>query len=179
MAEKEAERIRQETEMKKTEIKNEEIIRQEKADQERALAKKEAERIRQETEMKQSEADHERLVKLATSEAVLNRYAPFIAKGERFLKEPRRDDKKRFPDKNGFWPRVNEPEPLSYSALNQWGAFSNVKMFSYIALSKWNPRPKGDFREPTTDADWKEMQKRLNEFQKYAPIWQEKGLLAP
>lgn len=180
LAEKEAERIRQETEMKKTEIKNEEIIRQEKADQERALAKKEAERIRQETEMKQSEADHERLVKLATSEAVLNRYAPFIAKGERVLKQPKGGEgSKRNPDKNGFWPKVNDPQPLSYSALNNWGAFSNVKMFSYIALSKWNPRPKGDFREPTTDADWKEMQERLDEFVKYAPIWQEKGLLAP
>lgn len=171
---------RQMAKEKENRIKNEEIIRQEKADQERALAKKEAERIRQETEMKQAEADHERLVKLATSEAVINRYAPFLAKGERVLKQPKEGEgSKRDPDKNGFWPKANNPEPLSYSALNNWGAFSNVKMFSYIASTHWNPRPKGDFREPKTDADWKEMQKRLDEFVKYAPIWQEKGLLAP
>lgn len=164
---------------KENRIKDKEIIQQAKRDQERALAKKEAEGIVQETEMKQTDADRERLVKIATSEAVLNRYAPFLAKGERVLKQPKGDEAtKRFPDRNGYWPRVNYPEPLSYSALNRWGAFSNVRMFSYIALSKWNTRPKGDFREPTTDADWKEMQKRLNEFQKYAPIWQEKGLLS-
>jgi hypothetical protein len=158
-------------------IKDEEIIRQAKVDQARAQAEKEAERIRQDTQMQQATADHDRLVKIATSEAVINRYAPFLAKGERVLKQPSGDESKRFPDRNGFWPKVDNPQPLSYSVLNQWGAFSKVEMFSHIALEKWNPRPKGDFRQPTTDAEWKEMQKRLDDFRKYAPIWQEKGLL--
>ena len=52
-------------------------------------------------------------------------------------------------------------------------------MFTFIALEYYNPRPKGDFKQPLTEAEWKKMQQRLDEFNRYAAAWQELGLLKP
>ncbi len=157
---------------------NQKRIAEAEASKQNEIARQEIERLNQEKELIRQQAEHQRMVKEASNEVLVRRFAPFLAKDVRSLKISNANrDPRENPEIDHYWVNTKEPEPLSYHALDQWGALSNVKMFSRIALVGQNHRPKGDFRNPTTDAEWREMQKRLDEFNRYAPIWVELGLL--
>ena len=138
----------------------------------------------QQLELEKQRRAHDRLVKEAQNPVLVQRYAPFLGQAHHALKRP---DSSRMvtdggkPDVNGYWPRIRDdiPAPLSYSALSAWGALTNVRMFVFIALSKHNERPKGDFREPASQADWDRMTRFQEEFNRYAPVWVELGMLKP
>lgn len=146
----------------------------------------EAERKRQaeldmqnQIELEKSKREHERKLQEAKNPELVARYAPFLAKDSHVLKA--QDVRNTRPNVNGYWPRrkYDRPAPLSLSAINGWNALSDVSLFSEIIFSKHNQRPKGDFRKPVSEADWQEMEKRMKEFARYAPLWVELGLLEP
>lgn len=130
------------------------------------IAQQEVERLNQEREQIRQQAKYQRLVERATSNATLSRFQPFLAPGQRIL---RRDSCR--------WGATDiHKNPVSYSDIITCKTLKNVKMFVAQANHRDNDRPKWTY--PTTEADWIEMEKRLEEFKQYAEIWLEKGILA-
>lgn len=157
-----------------------EQAKQESLDTER---KRQTELDRQkQIELEKSQREHERKLQDAQNPELIKRYAPFLGKSNHILKGPNAGEsrnKKARPDRNGHWPRTMDDrlKPLSLGVLNSWNALNDVGMFSSIIFVSHNDRPNGDFKQPATEADWQEMEKRMKEFASYAPLWVELGLL--
>lgn len=134
---------------------------------------------KQQAQLEKSKREHERLLIEAQNPVLIQRYAPFLAKDSHVLKA--QDVPNTRPTVNGYWPRTEggRPAPLSLTAINGWKALSDVRLFSEIIFVQYNKRPRGDFRKPVSEADWQEMEKRMEEFARYAPLWVELGLLNP
>lgn len=164
-------------------------IAEEEARKQEEIARQKIERIRQERETIQQDtalandsAEHQRLLKEARDPARLRRFAPFLAKAPRVLKQRgAHSNRKEGPTRNGHWPRSEHglPEPLSLGHILSWEASSDVHMLVRIAMTGENPRPRGAFRLIRTEQDVQDMQKLLDEFNRYSGAWVELGLLKP
>lgn len=148
-----------------------------------AERKRQAELDRQkQIELEKLKREHERKLQEAKNPELVARYAPFLGKSNHILKGPNAGEsrnKKARPDRNGHWPRTKDDrlKPLSLGILNSWNALNDVGIFSSIIFVSHNDRPNGDFKQPATEADWQEMEKRMKEFARYAPFWVEANLL--
>lgn len=156
-----------------------EIVRV-KAEGEIQRLKDEKKRLEEETERKRREAEqraeeakrqHEHQQHLAKAKSLVSKYAPFLAKGDHTLSAGHHSPKG--PLLNGSWPKTDEPEPVSLTALNVWNALGDAKMFVKVATAPYNDRPKAGWQNLSDE----EAQKRLDEFNTYSDAWQELGLL--
>lgn len=145
-----------------------EIVQQAKREQEEAKAREEAARIRLMIQEMEVQTEHDRLVRIATSERVKRKFAPFLSSG-RFqpgvlsCSYPYR------------WGKGDREGPISYNMLVKCNALNNVKQFANYASHKGNDRPR--WSQPVSNADWDKMEALLAEFNQYASIWVEQGLL--
>lgn len=167
-----------EAEKERTRQANQQI---EQAKQEKAsrLAKQEAERIRENTEqnlaMKREEAEHQRLLAYAGSDAIRQRYAPFLAKGYKVISIHRNCH-----DPAGhwkYWRKVNRATPLSKRGLATCGALESVERMVKVAASNNNDRPGWGW--PTTEQQWQVADQRFEEMNRLVDAWVELGLLRP
>lgn len=154
---------------RETRKKTDEIIRQAKREEDEAKAKMEAERIRQETRRMAAQSEHDRLIKEATSDQVRRKFAPFLSSGKFQLgvlpcHYPYR------------WGEGDREGPISYNALVKCKALSDAKLFADYASHPGNDRPR--WPKPVSNADKDKMEALLAEFNRYAQIWLEQGLLA-
>ena len=147
-------------------------IAEAKARKEVEMAKQEAGQINQETERLQAEAERERLIQEATSPRTIRRFQPILALG---YTQPYRT--------LGVgviirWYKPGERKtPVSFEAMSRSGMLEKAEYFAKTINKKENDRPKWVY--PSTNKEWEEMDKRLEQVKKYADIWIEKGLLLP
>ncbi len=146
-------------------LENQKLIAEAEAKKQAEIARQEIERIKQETEFLRQKAERQRLIERATSNETISRFQPFLAPGERGLK----GDACRWGTKN------NQKSPVSYSDMITCRSLEDVNRLVIQANHQNNDRPK--WTKPTTEAEWVEMKKRLEEFKQYAEIWVEKGIL--
>ena len=140
-------------------------ITEAEASKQEEVARQEIERLNQEKEQIRQQAERQRFAQRATSSATLSRFQPYLAPGRRMLR-----------GNSCRWGGMDiHNNPVSYGDMLVCGALKNVKRFVAHANLQDNDRPK--WKSPTTEADWVEMEKRLEEFNLYAEIWIEKGIL--
>lgn len=145
-----------------------ELVQKAKRERAEAEAQEEAARIRLKTKEMEAQTEHDRLVRVATSERVKRKFAPFLSSGQfqpgvLSCSYPYR------------WGRGDREGPISYNMLVKCDALNNVRQFAYYASHKGNDRPR--WSKPVSDADWVKMGALLAEFNQYASIWVEQGLL--
>jgi len=137
-----------------------------KAEQIRQLGEQNAAKITAETEASNRQAERDRLLAEAKDLAVQKLFAPFLEKGLIRINIP-----------NG--PKTPYPQPVSFkdmrNVLSDAQTFAKCGAGSYYC--KHNDRPRWPL--PTTEAEWKEMERRRQLFVKLAPVWIELGLLNP
>lgn len=123
-------------------------------------------RAKEEDAARRREAEaQERFVARAMSPETLSRFQPFLAPGRRLLAR----DSCRWGAESLY------EQSVLYSDMLQCNTFESVKRFVAHANGKNNDRPK--WPKPQSDAEWRAMEQRLQEFKQYAPIWMEKGIL--
>lgn len=145
-----------------------EVVQQAKRERAEAEAREEAARIRLKTQEMEVQTEHDRLVRIATSERVKRKFAPFLSSGRfqpgvlncNYLYR---------------WGKGDREGPISYNMLVKCDALTDVKQFANYASHKGNDRPR--WPKPVSNADWDKMDALLAEFKQYAPIWVEQGLL--
>ena len=140
--------------------------RKKKAETDARIQQMEDEQRRAETDrqMQRQEAERQKLVERAMNPATLSRFQPFLAKGHRVL---------RF-DQCTYGSMVNPNITVLPYDIMKCGTLNDVQTFVRHANHPKNDRPK--WKPPMTQADWAEMEKLLEEFRTYFPIWQEKGV---
>lgn len=163
-------------------------IAEEEARKQAELKKKEIERLKQEQEnirqqaaLASQDAEHQRLLKEASNPVLARKYAPFLAKTNVILTYRR---SLSWPTSD-VWKKVAEPSPLSYAMISNYTWYDHrpghdqdgEKNFMNIASNPHNDRPHWAY--PSSGAEWAEAKKRYEEFEKYAPLWIELGLLKP
>ena len=153
-------------------------------EQQQQLAAAEVERIALETKLKRQAIEEEnrsreaeaqrqrtaeaqaRLVAQAMSPETLQRFQPFLAPGRRQLAR----------DSCRWGGEYLERQPVSYSDMMKCKTLTDVQRFVKHANGRNNDRPK--WPVPTTEADWADMKRRLEDFKTYVSIWLDQGVLA-
>ncbi len=150
------------------------IVEEEKAKQLLQKAGLEKSRLQQETELTKRQADKDRLRRLAEDPAVQAKYQALLQAGYmQFTSSPR-----------GLVTRGDRPLPASLGNLSQHGWLRDTETFAK-ALSRQPNRDYNAFNDrptlpyPQTDAEWKEIERLLEEFRLVSPLWVEMKLLRP
>lgn len=145
-----------------------EIVQKAKRERAEAEAQEEAARIRLKTQEMKVQTEYNSLFRVATSEQVKRKFAPFLSSG-RFQPGVLNCN---YPYR---WGKGDREGPISYNMLVKCNALNNVKQFANYASHKGNDRPR--WSKPVSNADWDKMDALLAEFNQYASIWVEQGLL--
>lgn len=149
------------------------------AERKRRQAELEAQRAREEAQAQatRERAKHDALITLAKSRDIQGRYGPFLAKGRYSFAQDQVLATASF--------------RASYKALKQKWILSDRSTFALAATGNncqlsdgrraWfskNDRPIWP-SYPRTDAQWRVVTERFEEFRKLAPIWRDMGMLRP
>lgn len=152
-------------ERKAREIANAEVQRRE--------ANLEAQRqaVVSETHQAEEKAELARLKKLAEDPAIQANYKPFLSKGAYRL---------GLPTGTGYQ-HYKPPKPVSYNDVVRLGILNDVAHFvsAGAGTGQYDRQDRPRWPEPKTETEWKEYQRRLDEFKQLAPIWRDMGLLQP
>lgn len=154
-AESDAQRRLAEAEARKKKAETDARIQQMEDEQQRAEADR---------QMQRQAAEQEKLVERAMNPATMSRFQPFLAKGQRLLGA----------DHCTYGTRINRDITVLPRDIMKCGTLNDVQTFVSHANHPKNDRPK--WKPPITKADWAEMERLLEEFRTYFPIWQEKGV---
>lgn len=140
--------------------------RKKKAETDARIQQMEDEQRRAETDrqMQRQEAERQKLVERAMNPATMSRFQPFLAKGHQVLRGSSCS--------YGFG--VNRNITVLPYDIMKCGTLNDVQTFVRHANDPRNDRPK--WKPPMTQADWAAMEKLLEEFRTYFPIWQEKDV---
>jgi len=155
-AESDAQRRLAEAEARKKKAETDARIQQMEDEQRRAEADR---------QMQRQAAEQEKLVERAMNPATMSRFQPFLAKGRSILRTGSCSHWGKHRNKN--------LTVLTYD-IAKCGTLNDVQTFVRHANHPNNDRPK--WKMPVTQADWAAMERLLEEFRTYFPIWQEKGV---